>query len=165
MDPQYFKESGATFSDCEQYRYRLWRRWNDGPTVAFLMLNPSTADAVRNDPTIERCHRRAVAMGYGALEIVNIFAFRATAPKELKKAIDPVGPLNDQTLLDCVKRADMTICAWGSHGDHRGRHTEVRTLLTQHQLDLHVLALTTKGQPKHPLYIPYSQNPVPWTDL
>ncbi|MEH6402829.1 MAG: DUF1643 domain-containing protein, partial [Sneathiella sp.] len=92
MEEQYFKESGAEFSDCNKYRYSLWRRWDAGPTVSFLMLNPSTADGSSNDPTVERCHRRAVAMGFGALEVINIFGFRATDPKDLKKAKDPVGP-------------------------------------------------------------------------
>ena len=165
MDQKYFKESGATFSDCERYRYHLWRRWEDGPSVAFLMLNPSTADADRNDPTIERCHRRAVSMGFGALEVVNIFAYRATDPKDLKKAKRPVGPLNDETLLETIQRTDMTVCAWGSHGDHKDRDKEVRQLIRDNRLDVTVLALTSKGQPRHPLYMPYSATPVSWTDL
>ncbi|MBL4906200.1 MAG: DUF1643 domain-containing protein [Sneathiella sp.] len=164
MDAQYFKESGATFSDCKTFRYRLWRKWNNGPTVSFLMLNPSTADENRNDPTIERCHRRAVAMGFGALDVINIFSFRATDPKDLKKATDPVGPETNTILLESARSADMTICAWGSHGDHKNRDREVRHLLKSNDIDVHFLTLTSKGQPGHPLYIPYSKTPQLWTD-
>ncbi|MFT6556299.1 DUF1643 domain-containing protein [Sneathiella sp.] len=165
MDARFFKESGADFSDCDAYRYRLWRRWDDGPSVSFLMLNPSTADAARNDPTVERCHRRAISMGFGALEVINIFGFRATDPKDLKRASDPVGPANDDALIESITRADMTICAWGSHGDHLDRHLAVRKMLRDKALNVHVLALTSKGQPKHPLYIPYSETPKPWNDI
>ncbi|WP_169567421.1 DUF1643 domain-containing protein [Sneathiella limimaris] len=165
MDAKYFGESDAVFSDCETYRYRLWRRWDDGPSVAFLMLNPSTADAFRNDPTVERCHRRAVAMGFGALEVVNIFAFRATDPKNLKKAKDPIGPLNDQILLETAKSCDMTICAWGSHGTHQNRDRDVRKLLKDAGINPHILALTKFDQPRHPLYVSYSQSPIPWTGI
>ncbi|WP_288904534.1 DUF1643 domain-containing protein [uncultured Sneathiella sp.] len=163
MQPEFFGESGADFSSCGAYRYRLWRRWSEGPSVAFIMLNPSTADEFRNDPTIERCHRRAVDMGYGALEVVNIFAYRATDPRELKKYPHPVGPDNDIALLQTANSADMVICAWGGHGDYRGRHEEVRKLLKEHAIAPHVLSLTAKGQPGHPLYLPYSRQPVPWT--
>ncbi|GLQ05517.1 DUF1643 domain-containing protein [Sneathiella chinensis] len=165
MDAQYFKESGATFSDCEKYRYRLWRQWDDGPRVAFLMLNPSTADADRNDPTVERCHRRAVAMGFGAMEVINIFAFRATDPRDLKQAAQPVGPLNDATILESARASDTLICAWGSHGDFQNRDEQVRTLLRTNGIKAQVLKLTSKGQPGHPLYIPYSCTPVPWEDI
>lgn len=165
MDTEYFKESGATFSDCGLYRYRLWRKWDSGPTVSFLMLNPSTADENRNDPTIERCHRRAVAMGFSALDVINIFSFRATDPKNLKKAKDPIGPDTDAALLESMRSADMTICAWGSHGDHRQRDLEVRQLLKNNKIPVHYLTLTVKGQPGHPLYIPYSKTPKLWTDL
>ena len=165
MHPDFFKESGADFSSCEKYRYRLWRRWEDGPSVAFVMLNPSTADATHNDPTIERCHRRAVAMGFGALEVVNIFAFRATDPKDLKKAKKPVGPQNDTVLLDCARRVDMTICAWGSHGDFLDRGEAIRHLLKENSLQAHILALTKKGHPRHPLYIPYSTAPSLWKEM
>lgn len=165
MHLDFFKESGADFSTCEKYRYRLWRRWEDGPSVAFVMLNPSTADADRNDPTIERCHRRAVSMGFGALEVVNIFAYRATDPKDLKKARKPVGPQNDQILLDCVRRVDMTICAWGSHGDFQDRGNTIRQLLKDNNLKAHILALTNKGHPRHPLYIPYSTAPTLWENM
>ncbi len=162
MDADFFKQAGADFSDCQKYRYRLWRKWGDGPTVGFLMLNPSTADEFRNDPTIERCHRRAVAMGFSALEVVNIFAFRATDPKDLKKANAPVGPDNDQAILTAAQHCDQLICAWGSHGDHLGRGAEVKELLIRNAVQAHVLSLTKQGQPGHPLYIPYATTPQIW---
>jgi len=165
MEAQYFGDSNAIFSPCGLYRYRLWRRWDDGPSVAFLMLNPSTADATKNDPTVERCHRRAVDMGFGALEVINIFAYRATDPKDLKKAARPVGPLNDQTLIEAASAAQMTICAWGSHGNFKGRDMDVRNLLKSANIKTYMLALTKHDQPRHPLYMPYSQKPVLWTDM
>ncbi|WP_025897914.1 DUF1643 domain-containing protein [Sneathiella glossodoripedis] len=165
MDAQYFGESDALFSECNAYRYKLWRRWADGPSVAFLMLNPSTADATRNDPTVERCHRRAVEMGFGALEVINIFAFRATDPKDLKKAKHPIGPLNDEILLETARKANMTVCAWGSHGVHQERDMQVRKLLKDAKITPHILALTKFDQPRHPLYVSYSTKPIPWTEM
>ncbi len=165
MDAKYFGDSEAQFSDCGKYRYRLWRRWSNGPSVAFLMLNPSTADAKRNDPTVERCHRRAVDMGFGALEVVNIFAFRATDPKDLKKAKQPVGPLNDDILLETARSVDMTICAWGSHGTYLGRDLAVRTLLKSAGITPYILALTKFDQPRHPLYVSYTNKPKLWNGL
>jgi len=165
MKAEYFENSGADFSPCDAYRYKLWRRWKSGPSVTFIMLNPSTADAHHNDPTIERCHRRAVDMGFSALDVVNIFAYRATDPKQLKKYPHPVGPENDSVLTDTLKSASMVICAWGSHGDHQNRHEEVRHLLKENGVVPHVLSLTGKGQPGHPLYLPYSKQPVLWTDF
>ncbi|USG61820.1 DUF1643 domain-containing protein [Sneathiella marina] len=163
MDASYFAQSGAEFSDCETYRYCLWRRWGNGAKVTFVMLNPSTADATSNDPTIERCHRRAVDMGFDALDVVNIFAYRATNPKDLKKSKKPVGPLNDMRLLKSAQDADMTICAWGGHGNHNQRHDEIVSLLRQHAIPLYVLSLTANGLPGHPLYLPYSKQPFLWS--
>ncbi len=165
MDARYFEKSGADFSPCGTYRYRLWRRWQEGPTVAFIMLNPSTADATQNDPTIERCHRRAVTMGFAELEVVNIFAYRATDPRELKSSPHPIGPDNDDVLLQAAEKSDLVICAWGGHGDHLNRHQEVRQLLKKHGIRPHVLSLTAKGLPGHPLYLPYSRQPVLWADF
>ena len=165
MEAEFFRQSGADFSPCDNYRYRLWRRWGEGRSVAFIMLNPSTADAIHNDPTIERCHRRAVDMGFSAIEVVNIFAYRATDPKELMKYARPIGPDNDAMLIDAARNADLVICAWGGHGNHMGRHDAVRQLLRKHAITPHILSLTAKGLPGHPLYLPYTRQPVPWTDF
>ena len=107
-------ESVAEFSDCEKFRYMLTRVWDsDGPRALFIMLNPSTADEIRNDPTVERCERRARALGFGAFRVCNIFAFRATDPKDMRAADDPVGPENDMAILDGCRWADAIICALG----------------------------------------------------
>ena len=85
--------STAIYSDCERYRYSLTRIWNaDGKRVMFVMLNPSTATEVQNDPTVERCERRARALGFGALRVTNIFAWRDTDPRKMRAADDPIGP-------------------------------------------------------------------------
>ncbi|WP_317133887.1 DUF1643 domain-containing protein [Tropicibacter oceani] len=106
--------STAWFSPCERYRYGLRRTWDtDLPAVLFIMLNPSTADEMRNDPTIERCQRRARAMGCGSLWIANLFAFRATRPQDLRRAADPEGPENVAFLRDWSGAADLTIAGWG----------------------------------------------------
>ncbi|MEH6402828.1 MAG: DUF1643 domain-containing protein, partial [Sneathiella sp.] len=91
--------------------------------------------------------------------------FRATDPKDLKKAKDPVGPLNDAAIIKSANAAQMVICAWGGHGDHQNRHLQVRDLLRVNDITSHVLSLTKKGHPGHPLYIPYSKTPVAWTDF
>lgn len=126
------------------------------------MLNPSTADHFRNDPTVARCETRARDMGAGAFRVVNLFAFRATDPRDLRRADDPVGPGNDVTLRAAARWADMTICAWGAHGDHRGRAAKVLHLLRQTGRPLFTLGLTKGGAPRHPLYLPRAQACVPW---
>lgn len=156
--------STAIYSDCERYRYALTREWDTGGTkVHFVMLNPSTATEVQNDPTVERCERRARALGHGAFRVTNIFAWRDTDPKKMRKAIDPIGPANDATILDGVMWADQTICAWGTHGEHLMRGPQMETALRATKAPLFHLGLTKAGHPKHPLYIAYTQTPVLWT--
>lgn len=127
------------------------------------MLNPSKATEVDNDPTVERCERRARALGFGAFQVTNIFAFRETNPKLMRQADDPVGPDNDQILREGVAWADVVIAAWGTHGAHLGRGTEVAQLLRRLDAPLHHLGLSIAGHPKHPLYISYSRQPEVWT--
>lgn len=155
--------SGAVFSADDRYRYLLYRSWSNNPSVNFVMLNPSTADEIDNDPTVERCQRRADAMGFGGLIVTNIFAFRATDPKEMKAESCPIGEENDAWLLAAASWCDMIVCAWGSHGSHKGRSASVKQLLKSNYPDkLHYLRLTQRGQPQHPLYIPYTSLPVKW---
>lgn len=154
--------SEAVYSDCEQYRYLLTRVWGQGPKALFVMLNPSTATEVQNDPTVERCERRARALGFGAFRVTNIFAFRATDPKVMRAVGDPVGPDNDAAIFDSVGWADMVVCAWGNHGLHRDRGQHVQELLRASGTPLFHLGLTGQGQPRHPLYIGYDQKPLPW---
>ena len=93
--------SVAVYSDCEAYRYELTRQWDaTGQKALFVLLNPSTATEFQNDPTVERCERRARALGFGAFRVINIFAYRATDPKVMRKVADPVGPENDAALAD-----------------------------------------------------------------
>ena len=154
--------SEAVYSDCERYRYLLTRTWGQGPKALFVMLNPSTATEVQNDPTVERCQRRAVALGYGAFRVTNIFAFRATDPKVMRAEADPIGPANDAAILDSVSWADMVLCAWGNHGLYLDRGAAVTTLLRQTKAPLFHLGLTGQSQPRHPLYVGYDQQPQRW---
>jgi hypothetical protein len=154
--------SEAVYSDCERYRYLLTRVWAPGRKALFIMLNPSTATEVQNDPTVERCERRARALGFGAFRVTNIFAFRATDPKVMRTEADPVGPENDAALLESVGWADSIVCAWGNHGLHLDRGAQVMGLLRRSGAPLLHLGLTGQGQPRHPLYVAYDQQPQPW---
>lgn len=153
--------SVAVYSDCERYRYLLTRVWDEaGPRALFVMLNPSTATEVQNDPTVERCERRARALGFGAFRVTNIFAFRATDPRAMRAEADPVGPQNDAAILESLSwagaAADRIICAWGTHGAHLARGVAVERLLRDAGRELFALGLTAAGAPKHPLYIGYA---------
>ena len=158
-------ESVAIYSPCERYRYRLTRVWDRaGPNALFVMLNPSTATEVQNDPTVERCERRARALGYGAFCVVNIFAFRATDPQVMRAQTDPVGPENDAMIVGSARDwADRIICAWGTHGAYLGRGPQVEGLLRETRKPLFHLGLSKAGHPKHPLYIGYDRQPEIWS--
>ncbi len=156
--------SVAVYSACETYRYLLTRAWSpEQGRALFIMLNPSTATEVENDPTVERCERRARALGFGAFRVCNIFAFRATDPRVMRAAPDPVGPLNDRAILDSLTWADQIICAWGTHGAYLERGALVERLLRARQVDLWHLGLSKAGHPRHPLYIGYHVTPQRWT--
>jgi hypothetical protein len=155
--------STAVYSDCACYRYALTRTWDpDGRRVLFIMLNPSKATEVQNDPTVERCERRARALGFGSFRVTNIFAWRDTDPFQMRKVPEPVGPDNDDTIRDGVAWADQIIAAWGTHGAHRNRGQQVAEMLFSNGDPVHCLGLSKQGHPKHPLYISYSQKPVLW---
>ena len=155
--------SVAVYSPCERYRYMLTREWApDRGRALFVMLNPSTATEVQNDPTVERCERRARALGFGAFRVCNIFAYRATDPREMRAQADPVGPLNDHAIAESAPWADQIICAWGTHGAHLARGAAVEALLRAAKRPLWHLGLTQAGHPKHPLYIGYQVQPTIW---
>mgnify|MGYP000850458481 CR=1 FL=1 len=155
--------STAVYSPCESYRYALTRIWYpQGRRVTFVMLNPSTATEVQNDPTVERCERRARALGYGAFRVCNIFAFRATDPKVMRAHPDPIGPANDAAVLEGADWAEAVICAWGTHGAHLDRGIAVEALLRASGRPLFHLGLSLAGHPRHPLYIGYDRQPEPW---
>ena len=150
-----FYKSVAVYSEDEVYRYSLVRTWDSSlPSLAFVMLNPSTATESSNDPTIERCERRAMAWGFGELQIYNLFALRSTDPKLLYTHSDPIGPDNHLAVT-----AAQIICAWGRHGKHLGRGEQVANLLPQ---PLYYLKLNSDGQPAHPLYLSYRLTPQLW---
>ncbi|WP_213306005.1 DUF1643 domain-containing protein [Paraburkholderia sacchari] len=163
-------ERGCILSDCGTYRYRLWRVWDSSrPTLAFVMLNPSTADHLTDDPTITRCMSRAVAGKFGRIEVANLFPLRATDPGELLTHPDPVGPKRgsvtaDGAILDVIDRAHTVICAWGAHPAAAARAAEVMKIveLAGMQNRLYHLGLNKDGSPKHPLYIAASTRPKPF---
>jgi len=148
----------ATFSVCRTYRYDLWRWWGPGPYCMFIGLNPSTADEMDDDPTVRRCVAFARAWGYGALCMTNLFAYRATDPADMKKAVSPVGWRNDYCLRDRASGAGVVVAAWGVHGTHKGRDQSVRLIMPR----LHYLRLTKDGHPAHPLYLPKTLRPALW---
>lgn len=153
--------SSAEISSCGLYRYSLTRVWDSSRgIVAFIMLNPSTADASLDDPTIRRCMAFSKAWGFGAIYVGNLFAFRATEPKAMLAAPDPIGPENDAWLLKIAKESDRVICAWGAHGKHRGRSIGVRAMMANAHIQPFALRLTNTGEPGHPLYIPGDTEPV-----
>lgn len=153
----------AVYSDCERYRYLLTRIWEpEGRRALFIMLNPSTATEVQNDPTVERCERRARALGFGGFRVANIFAWRDTDPKNMRAADAPVGAQNDAQIVESCDWADQIIAAWGSHGDHLGRGAAMETILRKTGRPVFHLGLTKAGHPKHPLYISYAQQPQRW---
>lgn len=155
--------SVAVYSDCERYRYALTRVWEPaGEKALFVMLNPSTATERQNDPTVERCERRARTLGFGSFRVCNIFAWRETDPRAMRRAEDPVGPANDRAIEDGCDWADMILCAWGTHGEHLGRGPLVARLMAVTGRPLHHLGLTKDGHPKHPLYISYATRPMIW---
>ncbi|MDA1042894.1 MAG: DUF1643 domain-containing protein [Proteobacteria bacterium] len=157
-------QSAAVYSADKRYRYSLTRCWNaTGPGVMFLMLNPSTATESQNDPTVERCERRARALGFGSFCVTNIFAWRDTDPALMRAATDPIGPLNDQYIVQNALSHDQIVCAWGAHGNHLGRSIQVRALISSVNRPLYHLGKTKSGEPRHPLYISYSQQPVLWS--
>ena len=140
------------FDPSERYRYLLTRTIGAGSDrLAFVLLNPSTADAMRNDPTIRRCIGYAQRWGFGRLEIVNIFAFRTTYPRELFAEDDPVGPGNDAWIRRVCRRADRVVAAWGGHGTRLDRSTRIGVLLDG--VEAWCLGTTAAGEPKHPLYL------------
>lgn len=154
--------SAPIFSSDRTHRYTLPRVVAPGiSTVAFVMLNPSKADEAQDDPTIRRCIGFARAWGYSRLLVGNLFAFRATDPREMKRAADPIGAENDEHLVRIASAADLVVCAWGQHGKFGGRADAVTWMLRRHRA-LHALELAGDGTPKHPLYLRGDLLPLPW---
>lgn len=146
--------SGAEFSPSGIFRYRLWRVWNsDLPRLAVCMLNPGTADAEKNDPSVRRCIGFAKAWGHGGLVVINMFAFRATDPQKMFGTEDPIGPRNDWIIQDSAIEYGEILVAWGAGGKHKDRAGHVLGLLEQENAKIYCLGKTKHGYPKHPLYV------------
>ncbi|NJR67084.1 MAG: DUF1643 domain-containing protein [Leptolyngbyaceae cyanobacterium CRU_2_3] len=146
-------EMSAILDRLGTYRYALYRQWDSSTArIAFIMLNPSTADGITNDPTIRRCICFAQAWGYGSLAVVNLFALRATHPQELRQSADPIGGECDRHILKAASSADCTVIAWGNWGKLQGRDQAVLKLLNG-VTPVHCLGINQSGQPRHPLYL------------
>lgn len=160
-----FKENetrAAIFSPCRKYRYRLAQIWDESiDPLYWLMLNPSTADEVKNDPTVERCERRARMWGYGGSVVLNIFAYRATDPADMRACADPVGPDNDKWIkeLAAMSNEATVIGGWGEHGKHQERGQAIRDIFKAEGGCLQALKINASGHPAHPLYIAYDKTP------
>lgn len=182
IDAGPWTDQGAEFSDCFLYRYRLWREWDPKkPMIAFVMLNPSVANAVKLDPTVRRCIGFARSWGFGRLEIVNAFAWVATDPNGLRDAqpdyelgyfgtgilgqphvlkktflpqMDPIGPFNDATIKDVCARADQVIVAWSCWVEDLNRLDSLLEILAPYRGKTYSLGYTADGTPRHPLYLP-----------
>lgn len=148
-------------SDCGKYRYQLWRkipqplRWIK--TVTFVMLNPSIADAEIDDPTIRRCKAFSKANGFTDMYVVNLFAYRATDPKELAFVDDPHGPKNSQYTWDAINKSTTTILAWGAHPMAKKARQNFNN-----NGDFYCLGMTKDGSPRHPLYVKSDQPIIEW---
>lgn len=166
-------ERGARLSDCGNYRYTLTRHWGSGEALMFVMLNPSTADAMQDDPTIRRCISFAKRDGYDGIVVQNLYAIRSTDPKVIHGAArDPIGPETDtylaMTLTERVRRGLPVVAAWGAGpgGGRRGylrfqvRMEYVRKLVPG--VDWRCLGMTKAGAPRHPLYVAGSTPLTPW---
>lgn len=156
--------SWARFDPTNTWRYELGRVWDrNRKRLAFLMLNPSTADAEVLDNTVTRCLGFADSWEeYGSLEVGNLFALRSTDPKALRKHPDPVGPENDSALLGIAERAHLIVLAWGNLGTYKGRADDVLLLLRPYLGKLHLLELTKEGEPIHPLYVHHETKAKPF---
>jgi hypothetical protein len=141
----------AILSDCGTYRYELRRTWDERPPVGWIMLNPSTADASEDDPTIRRCMAYARTWGHGGIVVRNLYALRSTDPRALKTHPNPVGPENARYLLRCAGDP-YTVCAWGNNADPFDVAWYIDMYVAP-MADLRYLALTKAGQPAHPLYL------------
>lgn len=150
-------EKSARISECGRFRYSLTRHWSDGDALVFVMLNPSTADATLDDPTIRRCVGFAKREGFAGIHVANLYAFRATDPKDLLTCGDAVGPMNDAhlslLLTEQVQRGNPVVAAWGSWPDRDPDRVANVLDLGGGRVDWRCLGHTKGGAPRHPLYV------------
>jgi hypothetical protein len=154
--------SQCVFSPCRTWRYTLERWWGEGAYANFLCLNPSTADEVQNDPTVTRCLNYARAWGFAGCIVTNIFALRSTDPHGLLLHPDPVGPANDEYIMDVARGAGIVIAAWGVWGKLQERGRSSAAHLSRAGVRLSSLGITKEGYPRHPLYLPAAATPSPY---
>ena len=151
----------ATYSNCRKYRYGLKIVWDKSkPIMVYCCLNPSTATEMQNDPTIERLERRARQKDFGGMWMLNIFAYRATEPKDMKSQENPVGTLNDDYISYVVSEtgAKKIHCGWGNHGLHLDRQKQITELFNQLGVSGLAIKINKNGTPAHPLYQSYKKD-------
>jgi len=157
-----FLKREAVLSPDGLYRYRLSRTWDSAKLpLVWIMLNPSTADAYQDDPTIRRCMSFARREGAGGIEVLNLFAYRSASPKELARVTDPVGPDNDDWIMEVLHPHSRCVCAWGAFPKAWGRAAAVMDLAKG--VDFLCLGRTVAGHPLHPLYVANDRPFVPWS--
>ena len=147
----------AVISDCGLYRYKLSRSWGNGRHLTFIMLNPSTADALADDPTIRRCIGFAKREGMDGIHVLNLFAFRATKPERMHDAFDPAGPENHRYLDDAIGFSIYAnrpiVCAWGSHWMAKDAGQSLIDRMHINGAQPICLGFTKNWAPRHPLYV------------
>lgn len=144
------------------YRHWLSRTWDEArPYANFLMLNPSTATHLEDDPTVFRTMNYAFDWGYGGVWVTNIFDYRDTDPEKMKAHPEPYSEANDAWIVHVARGAGIVVCAWGIDGDFGDRGTHVLALLRRNWITPHCLTKTKTGQPGHPLYLKKTLRPVP----
>lgn len=159
MTSDTYIRSSAQISEDDNYRYELCRVWNDAlPSIAFILLNPSTADANIDDRTVEHCVEYAKQWGYGSVSMYNLYAYRTTYPKELKARGFPVGPQNDEILATMAATGIRIIVAWGNNAQS-DRVNKVMAIIGH---PVECLGTNKNGSPKHPARLSYKQHPKPW---
>lgn len=151
----------AWFNEAKTHRYLLTRTWADGPLMTWVMLNPSTADAFADDPTIRRCTGFARREGCGGIKVVNLYAVRSASPDAIGESQDPIGPCNDR-FIDEHARDGLVVAGWGALGSLGGRGAEVGKRLAASGTRLLCVGLTSAGQPRHPLYVRAAAPLLPW---
>jgi len=151
-------DKGADLSLCGKYRYRLWRYWASEvhPRATYIMLNPSTADADKDDPTIRKCRGFAERLGFGGFDVVNLYAFRATDPADLKRNGYPRSTFEDRHILKACEGRTV-ICAWGAHARGLQRRVDVLDMLSMAAVKTFALAFSDDGTPRHPLMLSYDE--------
>lgn len=140
-------------SDCKNYRYFLCRQWNNNNKImTYIMLNPSTADGVKDDQTIRKCVKLAMREDCGSIYVTNLFALRSSKPDVLYTHNDPIGPDNNYWIDNIAKKSEIIVAAWGNHGSYLNRNVEViESLKLSGITNLYCLGLNKTGAPKHPL--------------